>query len=203
MQTECEGHPRARADRMRHLELRELLLIPGVVAVTTDPPQLDAERRIDVDELELDAVLRQRADGGEPVFCRRRLHRVEQRAEKFRRHGADEVVAMLAPEPLEHSAANLLRARSKPPLELRRCVVARDRRVDAAGPAPCRPDWLTPVRERGLIGAVEFRRAREAREADPRIAGAAEIVMRPAKRCRWRRPPRRTCRPACRPRRTR
>jgi hypothetical protein len=51
----------------------------------------------------------QRADGGQPIFRGRPLHRVKQRSQELRRHGADQKIAVLAPEGVQHRAANLLR----------------------------------------------------------------------------------------------
>jgi hypothetical protein len=49
-----------RANGMRGLELRDLVFGPSVMPVTLHRPQLDAERRIIVDQIERDAMLRQR-----------------------------------------------------------------------------------------------------------------------------------------------
>src|SRR5262249_60787559 len=60
IEAERKGQPLARADHMRRLELRELLLIPCVVTGAAHAPQPNPKRRIVVDELELYAMLRQR-----------------------------------------------------------------------------------------------------------------------------------------------
>ena len=58
---------------------------------------------------DFDAVLHQRADGGEPIFRCGRLHRIEQRADELARHRADQLVAVLALEGIEYCAADALR----------------------------------------------------------------------------------------------
>jgi len=77
----------------------------------------------------------------------------------------------------EHRLADDLRACREAPEGLRG-VVARDRGAHAARLAALvRADRRHRAVERGLIGRHELERARQARQGDTRISGAAEIVM--------------------------
>ena len=101
VEPERESPPFTASDGMMRLKLCNLLFGPRREAVAYHAAKLDAERGIIVEQVALDAVLRQRADGGEPIFRRGRLHRVEQGAQKLGRHGAHEFVAVLAVEPFQ------------------------------------------------------------------------------------------------------
>jgi hypothetical protein len=136
---------------MRGLEALDLFLGPGVEG-TVHAPQLDAERGIVLDQIRLDGMCGQSADGGEPILRRGRLHGIEQGAQKFRRHGADQLVAVLTAEGFEHVLAHGLRSRREILRECGRRVVAGNRGRHAARfAARDRADLRHRRVERGLV----------------------------------------------------
>src|SRR5262249_30388478 len=86
------------ADRIRRLELRNLVLGPGVMPTRARKLALDAGGRVVVGQSMLDAVRHQMPDGLEPIACGVRLHAVELTHDELLRQHGDRLVAIrLAP----------------------------------------------------------------------------------------------------------
>ena len=84
VEQQCEREARLRPDRMMRLELRNLVLGPGVIAITLDRALLDVCRRVRAQPSAFDGELTKRAQRHEPTAGGMRRLSVQQRLDPFR-----------------------------------------------------------------------------------------------------------------------
>src|SRR5262249_42341487 len=107
------------ADRMVRLELRDLILAPGVVAVRLRHLHSDAPCRIFAYQLAFGAPFDEVANSLQPIFRIVRQHGVEERDDEFLRQQRKRLVAVLLAEMFEDGSALTRRAAAQTAESLR------------------------------------------------------------------------------------
>jgi hypothetical protein len=144
-------------NRIERLVLGNLVFGPRMVPICLNRPELNALRRVDADQLLVDAILHQVPDRLEPVMGCERLHAIEHREDELLRQQCDRLFAMLIAEALQDGTPHRWRSAGEA-AEILRHVIARDgggerARLATLGGADRQRHRM---RQCILVGAVEF-----------------------------------------------